>query len=87
MYRQILVFSDVQGKSITWRLSAKKNVPLPKKIDVYRVCLSQIIWCFMVIMEIKTDAYEGAARTSNWCWEKPEARPESQTLNLFQMQS
>ena len=30
MYRQILVFSDAQGKSITWRLSVKKNIPAPE---------------------------------------------------------
>ena len=59
MYRQILVFSDVQGKSITWRLSAKKNVPLPKKIDVYRASLGQIIWCSREIVKMKTTAYEG----------------------------
>ena len=59
MYRQILVFSDVQGKSITWRLSAKKNVPLPKKIDVYRASLGQIIWYSVDIMKMRTAAYEG----------------------------
>ena len=59
MYRQILVFSDVQGKSITWRLSAKKNVPLPKKIDVYRASLGQIIWCSRESVKMKTTAYEG----------------------------
>ena len=32
MYRQILVFSDAQGKSITWRLSAKKNIPAPERL-------------------------------------------------------
>ena len=32
MYRQILVFSDAQGKSITWRLSVKKNIPAPERL-------------------------------------------------------
>ena len=32
MYRQILVFSDAQGKSITWRLSVKKNIPVPERL-------------------------------------------------------
>ena len=77
MYRQILVFSDAQGKSITWRLSVKKNIPAPEGLTYTGRVLVRFVGVYgdeMARPRARNGSYLKLQETSGSTYDQPESR-------------